>query len=309
MAKKICPSCGASVSEDSFFCTHCGAALPQSGAAVQTAPSEESWRVETPRTIEELAAFCERHRLPLAKMRFFIGLDYPGAQAFGIYRDANGEFVVYKNKSDGSRAVRYRGRDEARAVREIFEKLKDEASRQRARVAAARTGASSGGASYDGSESAAGVKKSGKRSSNKLLIGILALATAITVARTAAAVHQHTPRPSAGYYHYNNDYYYSQNDDWYLYDSAAGDWFPIYAVDDELSENYGDYYSSYSFDEDYGVGSFENSEYYSYSDYDEGDSSSSWSWDWDDDDDWDSSSDWDWGSDWDSGSTDWDSDW
>ena len=50
---------------------------------------------------------------------------------FGIYRDEDGEFVVYKNKSDGSRAVRYKGLDEAFAVNELYEKLRSEVSERR----------------------------------------------------------------------------------------------------------------------------------------------------------------------------------
>ena len=46
-------------------------------------------------------------------MRFFIGEDFREARAFGIYKAGENRFVVYKNKSDGSRAVRYDGPDEA----------------------------------------------------------------------------------------------------------------------------------------------------------------------------------------------------
>lgn len=42
------------------------------------------------------------------------------------------EFVVYKNKDDGQRALRYRGTDEAYAVNELYLKLKDEILNQKA---------------------------------------------------------------------------------------------------------------------------------------------------------------------------------
>ena len=334
MAKKTCPACGAAVNAGDVFCRACGALIPrneaasaQAAQAAQTAErapqpeqTREKRRVQTPRTIDELLAFCERHDLPLAKMRFFIGLDYPGAKAYGIYQDADGQFVVYKNKADGSRAVRYRGPDEAYAVNELFQKLKDEASGQRARVAAARTGfpasEAHGNNPYNYSRGAASQPRKKKPVSRAVLL-CLGVAAAITIARTAVAIRNKTPlRPSTGYYHYNDNYYYHQNDDWYYYDGGLDGWFPIYTIDDELTNNYGDYYTSYSYDDDYGVDSFADSGYYdsqsgssSYSsDWDSG-SSSSWSWDWDDDDDWDSSSDWDWDSDWDSDFGDWDSDW
>ena len=340
MAKKTCPACGAAVNAGDVFCRACGALIPrneaasaQAAQAAQTAErapqpeqTREKRRVQTPRTIDELLAFCERHDLPLAKMRFFIGLDYPGAKAYGIYQDADGQFVVYKNKADGSRAVRYRGPDEAYAVNELFQKLKDEASGQRARVAAARTpgypaSSAHGNNPYNHPNEMRASRRPRKRKTNALLIGIIAAAAAITIGRTAAAIHNNTqqvPHFSQGYYQYNDNYYYNYNDDWYLYNNDVGTWYPIYTVDDELTDNYYDYYTSYSYDDDYGVQSFSDSSYYddysgssSYSsDWDSG-SDSDWDsgWDWDDDDDWDSSSDWDWDSDWDSDFGDWDSDW
>ena len=300
MATK-CEHCGAELGAGDRFCTVCGAPVSQSGgAAVQAAPETERGRVRTPQTIEELLAFCERHELPLAKMRFFIGLDYPGAKAFGIYKDADGQFVVYKNKADGSRAVRYRGTDEAFAVREIFEKLKSEASVQRANAMSKRKSAASDGGTYGGAEEVSLPRQ--KHKANKLLIGILAVAAAVTIVRTVVHL---KPHYQPGYYSYGGQTYYSQQDEWYGYDDTFNSWHPV-IVDDELLQNADQYYTSYSYDTDYGVGDFSSSSYY---DYDSSSSSSSWDWDWDDDDDWDSGDDWDWDSDWDSDFSDWDSDW
>ena len=314
---RYCDSCGAEIGAGSFFCTNCGAPVPQSGAAAQTesAPSG-SRRVTTPRTIAELEAFCDRHQLPLAKMRFFIGLDYPGAKAFGIFQDSDGSFVVYKNKADGSRAVRYRGPDEARAVKEIFDKMKEEATNQRIRVAAERAPGYAGSEAqtrgfYNGAGQNDAQREENKEKKKRTILGvIIAVAAAITIIRAAAALiaMPHRPRPATGYYNSGGHYYYSQNSDWYLYDS--GGWYPISAAD-ELLDNASDYYASYSYSDDYGVSDFSESDYYYYNN-DSGSStsdSSDSSWDWDDDDDWDSGSDWDWDSDWDSDSTDWDSDW
>ena len=60
--------------------------------------------------------------------RFFIGKDIKEPRAFGIYENSNGEFVVYKNKEDGSRAIRYTGTDEAYAVNELYYRLEDKYS-------------------------------------------------------------------------------------------------------------------------------------------------------------------------------------
>ena len=53
-------------------------------------------------------------------------MDVLQPKAFGIYKDSDGNFVVYKNKGDGTRAERYRGKDEAYAVNEIYQKLRSE---------------------------------------------------------------------------------------------------------------------------------------------------------------------------------------
>jgi len=317
---RYCEYCGSELTPDSFFCAACGAAVPQSGAAVQSEPEQAPQRrkVQTPRTIDELTAFCERHELPLAKMRFFIGLDYPGAKAFGIYRDGDGNFVVYKNKADGSRAVRYRGPDEAFAVKEIFDKLKEEATNQRRRVAAARTPGYAGSEAqgrnpYNSTEqfSTQRTQQRTKKKRHVILGVIIAVAAAVTIVRTSFAFRPHHHRPATGYYNYGGNYYYSQNSNWYLYDDDG--WYPISEAD-ELLDNAEDYYASYSYSDDYGVSDFADSDYYtSYSDYSSSSYDDDWDddddWDWDDDDDWDSGSDWDWDTDWDSGSTDWDSDW
>ena len=117
----ICAYCGAPVSSVSLKCPHCGAANPLYAAPVRSLPME-------PRTIEELQEYCEAKGLPLDRLRYFIDQDYRQPRAFGIYRDGV-DFVVYKNKADGSRFVRYRGPDEAKAVGELFEKLLDSCRR------------------------------------------------------------------------------------------------------------------------------------------------------------------------------------
>ena len=78
-------------------------------------------------SIEELKQKCAEKNMPLEKMRFFIGEDRKEPKCFGVYLDeSTGNWVVYKNKSDGTRAVRYEGRDEARAAQEIWNKIGDE---------------------------------------------------------------------------------------------------------------------------------------------------------------------------------------
>ncbi len=114
-----CEYCGGVILSSDKTCPTCGATNLH---YVEDAPSV----VLTPHTIEELAEYCAERNMPLQRMRFFIGENYQKPKAFGIYQNGAGEFVVYKNKSDGSRSIRYLGRDEEYAVQELYLKLLEE---------------------------------------------------------------------------------------------------------------------------------------------------------------------------------------
>ena len=258
-----------------------------------------------PKTIAELQAFAKQHNLPLKKMRVFIGEDCREPRAFGVFQESENSFVVYKNKADGSRAVRYRGPDEARAVRELYDKMHDMVKQQKAFQT------STGTARPSGSTKSRGGILGWFQSLPKIIrIGIVLL----IVFFLCAALFGKAKR--RGYYHYNDNYYYQQNGSWYVYQDY--DWVPS-VIDHELSENYGNYYSGSGYNSSYGIGDFSDSDYYvepaqnygsgsggSYS----SDNDDGWSWDDNDSDwDWDSDDDWDWGGgDWDD-IGDWDSDW
>lgn len=261
-----CDYCGNYIEDTDKNCPHCGAPndrMQRSGANV-------------PKTIEELKAFCEAHSLPLKQMRFFVGENYRGPRAFGIYKDEDGSFVVYKNKSDGSRTVRYCGTDEAYAVNELYQKMKSEISSQRARQA----------------KGGGGQKKSGS-----LKYKLLAVFLAVYIGTQLVPVLMRRLKPEGppnGYYSYEDTYYYNQNDDWYYFDDADSDWVPTTAPS-TLSDHYTEYFDSSSYSDSQAPADFSDSAYYVEPDYDE---------DWDDDD-------WNWSSNdsWDSDFTDWDSDW
>lgn len=285
-----CEYCGNYINDTDEVCKNCGGV------------NENLKRVANgvPTTIEELKLFCKAHNLPLENMRFFIGENYELPKAFGIYKDeANGEFVVYKNKADGSRAIRYRGDDEAYAVNEIYLKLKSEIQNQKIRQNEARQ--------YAGHTSGRtnAYENSGKSRSKSLLnrfIRIMFLAMFLPSILQGVMVAFSTlfadSRPSTGYYQYNNDCYYYY-DDWYKYDTDSSNWFKT-TIDTTFEEDYESYYSSYSYDSSYEAYDFQDSSYYEEPDYSNDD-------DWDDD--WDDDYDWDSGSDWDSSYSDWDSDW
>ncbi len=82
-----CEYCGQMISETNQTCPYCGAENSRVSRVANGVPT----------TIGELKVYCGKHNLPLQKMRVFIGEDYRGARAFGIYKDeSTGNFVVYK---------------------------------------------------------------------------------------------------------------------------------------------------------------------------------------------------------------------
>lgn len=262
---RICEKCNKPLPNGMVFCPECGFEQKHGGIEL----------TKIPQTISELKQFCESKGMPLERMRFFIGEDYREAKAFGIYQDENGEFVVYKNKADGSRAIRYRGTDEAFAVRELYEKLKFEIDLRRGNGTRQNT-----------------VKSSIPRGLRVFIVLWLVLVFFIVSSNMYKEKY-------TGYYRYHNQVYYSVGyQDWYYYSNSVGDWLPTEQPfnRDYYSECYiGKSYSD-ALNDDYWDGSapyfsdFRNSDYYD--DYNWSSDSSGSSYD-----------------SWDSGSTDWDSDW
>lgn len=217
--------------------------------------------VEVPKTIEELEQWYKDRGLPpYETTRFFIGIDYKDPKAFGIYKDTStGKFVVYKNKADGSRAIRYEGTDEGYAVNELYLKLKEEIA----------------------------MRKNGKKSSSVkgiLLIYLIPFIFFLFIFMFSWL------SPSNGYYSCNGKNYYNHSGSWYIYEN---NWKPSSkpSCDGSLNSHYdGDtYYSGSDYTD------IRDSDYYDST----WDSDSSWDSDsdWDSGSDWDSSSS-DWSSDW-----------
>lgn len=267
--KITCEYCGGFLQDTEEFCPNCGAVNKN---VMRSADG-------IPKTIEELKAFAISKNLPLEQMRFFIGENITEPRAFGIYKDEYGNFVVYKNKSDGSRIVRYEGKDEAYAVNELYQKMRTEVMEQKAHQAVNSVHGrnkygrptSSGMRPVPGSRGNMGYpsQRGSERTSpqSKLVVTLILIICFIAFWFAALRLD--------------------------LFDLLAvvtGD--ETYATDD-YDYGYGGGY-------DYGDGG-----YGGYGGYDYDDDYDSWGDDWDDDD-WDS----DWGTDsWDSGYTDWDSDW
>lgn len=243
-----------------------------------------------PKTIEELKAFSDEHNLPLKDMRFFLGEDFKEPKAFGIYKDDDGNFVVYKNKADGSRAVRYQGKDEAYAVNEIYQKMRSEIRMRKQQKPSENDPDVKVGAQRAKQAVLKKKRKIADFFSIFLVIFLLVLYVVLSCVKS----------PGKGYYNYDDTYYYYDSSSWYYYDDYNNQWEKTYSIDDELSKNYKDYSSGSDYSTDFGIDNFNNSQYY----LDHNNSNSYWNDSWDDDDwDWDSNDSWDYND------SDWDSDW
>ena len=190
---------------------------PSCGAPNQNVRRSTS---DQPTTIEGLKEWYQRMGLPpYETTRFFIGINYTAPRAFGIYQDENtGNFVVYKNKDDGSRAVRYEGTDEAYAVNELHTRLKQEILQQKGRNI------------NNAKNKSYGRKR--KRKSGCLSSFIVLLFVGAPMLFMAWFYHNESPSP-IGYYMYNeSDFYkgklfYHYDDTKYgfaVYDPEKGDW-------------------------------------------------------------------------------------
>ncbi|MDE6026003.1 MAG: hypothetical protein K2G45_11175 [Lachnospiraceae bacterium] len=252
-----------------------------------------------PKTIDELRMWAEDNNLPLADMRTYIGMDYRGAKAYGIYKDEEtGKFIVYKNKADGTRSVRYEGYDQAYAVNELYMKMQERIEQQKQ---------GNYYQSYAPEQNNYNHPSRGGRSPFGRLVFFVSVMTILMVVMITVAAFYMMRRnyhkgPTSGYYRYDDTYYYCQDNDFYYYDYYDNSWYYANDVDNELIDNYSDYYESSGYYDSYDIMDFQDSSYYHPNDYNNN-YNNDYDNDWDDD--WDN----DWDNDWNDSYDDWDSDW
>ena len=185
-----------------------------------------------PKTIDELRMWAADNNLPLDDMHTYIGVDYRGAKAFGIYKDEEtGKFIVYKNKADGTRAIRYEGYDQAYAVNELYMKMQERIEQQNQEKYYP---------SYAPEQNNYNQRSRGGRSLFSRLVLFFSVMTILMVAIVIVAVffmmrgnmrRDNYKGPTSGYYLYDDTYYYCQDDDFYYYDYYDDRWYYADFVD------------------------------------------------------------------------------
>lgn len=190
---------------------------------------------EQPVTIDGLLKWYSDRKLPPFEVtRFFIGENCTEPRAFGIYKDEEtGNFIVYKNKNDGSRAIRYKGTDEAYAVNELLQKLKEEIVNQKSRQAKNGAANVQNAAVADKPQTKAGKAFKIIKTS---VIAVVALIIAYLVFSGSDL------DITTGYYGLDNDVYYCYSSSypasWSKYIEAEGDWsYKLSSVPEVLERN------------------------------------------------------------------------
>lgn len=226
-----CVFCGTAFNDTQEQCPHCGA--PNSGI-VRTANDQ-------PITIDQLKQWYKERGLPPAEVtRFFIGVDYKEPRAFGIYKDENtGVCTVYKNKDNGERAIRYEGTDEAYAVNELYQRLKQEIIQQKMNDVKKNSSSKTVSSSSESDASNTKFKVGGVF---KTILGAFALWGLTLLGGLAVLVivgiYIMMTLPKQGYYKYEGDIYYYCSKDYadYAYYSyyklENGEWTGAFYRDD-----------------------------------------------------------------------------
>jgi len=249
--KVICKYCDGYLLDTDEVCPHCAA------------PNEYLMRSADgiPKTIEQLKAFAVSKNLPLQQMRFFLGVDMREPRAFGIYKDEEDNFIVYKNKSNGERVIRYRGKDEAYAVNELYQKMKTEVVEQKAHQAQNMSMDQQKYQYHKNFQSdlrtqrQQNVSNTSKRNSTKSsLITILIIIIAIIVISRmiggvgfigSSGYHNHNYGSGGGYYYDYGD----NNDDWNDDDDSG--WFSDDDWDDDWDDDDWDFGGGWDSDTDW----------------------------------------------------------
>ncbi len=250
--------------------------------------NEKKYLPEEVYSYEQLLQIFRDFHIDSEKTRFFIGSEYTDPKAFVIFQNDFDDYLVYKVKADGTRALRYKGKDEAYAVNEYYQKFLEEV---RKRPEFARKLLKPGNRIVSRSSSYS-------KSSRPVLIAVITVALTMilsfSVILVSSAIH-HIRHRHDGYYSTPFGHYYYYGKDVYYYDDDLYDWL-YYGNYDTFDDFYG--YDDYTYSEDYyyndDYSDFRDSDYYDLDSDDDDDSG------WDDSDSWDS---------WDSGGSDWDSDW
>ena len=243
-----CDFCENHFEDTESCCPYCG--------GVNAAAGNRRFSNGVPKTVAELRQWAQQNHVPLDKMRVYIGENNRGPKCIGIYKDGD-EVTVYKNKCDGTRAVRYQGTDEAYAVNEVYLKIKEMLAMADAEK---RVPGSNGGnrsdSGYAGSQSSYDNNGYHRRNNNTgagaKIIGMVILIVVIAIGVSMPSCSGNISRLAQGYSsgYYSGSYgsgHDSNSSGWdWDYDDSDDD----YDWDSDWDSDYGDYDWDFDYDWD-----------------------------------------------------------
>ena len=235
------------------FCPLCGAPVaPEEKSEPEASPAQPE---TAPRTVEELLALCASFEADPAAYHFYIGEDEKDAVGYGLFVDEFGDYVFYHNHRNQQRSIRYKGRDEAYAVGELYRRMKE------ARVFYRPVSRQEEGGERRHHHSHSGQSGRQRRKARRIRLAV-AIGAAVVVCCVAAVVLRwRALQPKDGYYHCQGRYYYLQQHQWYAYDSVMDNWEKTDA-NPTIVANHQAYYRSIYYWEGSPVSDFRDSGYY-----------------------------------------------
>ena len=148
-----------------------------------------------------------------------------------IISDSTGNYVVYKNKDTGIRAIRYKGKDEAFAVNELYLRLKKEILNQKLLELKRQELEANANIPKDDEyidqnammkelQTKEKMKEALKESRHNFFKEIIKLVIIIGILLILGGIYFKFFYHPTGYYDYNGTYYYYRNGNWYVYHNS-----------------------------------------------------------------------------------------
>lgn len=234
-------------------------------------------------SLTELEEFFREKNIPQEKTRFFVNQNKKEAKCFGIYQDVDtGKFIVYKNKADGSRFVRYEGDNEKEAVSIFFDKLKEEMAIRDTQGLYKSTIEQVKEEKQQEQEKKNNLKSDVEDIAVRVFGGLIVLTVIVAVfymvyagfVSLAEDLKPLMSTPQTGYYKVNETYYYYGNHAWWYYDTSYNGW--------KYLDGYLNDYDNYYYSEDYSDNQnysniIDSQDYESYAETHSNSSNDSWS--------------------------------
>lgn len=183
-------------------------------------------------SIEEFRNVFREFGIDEDNVRFYLGKYHLSPKAFGIYQIAD-NYIVYKVKANGETSIRYEGKDEQYAVKELYLKFLQEVSK--------RTGLNEKYNPYydpnykvDNRVKQKEYYEKKKKRLKYVYTFVFIVIAIIVISFIILPKVESKPK----YYQYQNRYYSKYNNNWYYWNDISDEWVVFYPANSEYSNYY-----------------------------------------------------------------------